>query len=236
MRKLAATAGGIFFYTSLWCSLAFSQPSANIGSPTTIDSATSLYHKYLGDQAPIYNGAEHLISDAGLRGFSYFQSDTAAKGFVRYEGLSYKDMDLLYDLMSDQLVLVNKANYLINLRTDKVGEFVLFGHRFIHAAIGPGYYDQCCSGKLTILAKRTKIVEKTIDAGEVIHTVVSKDYYYALINGRYYPLSSQSRLLDLLDDKKKEIRSYIRANRIRYSKDPEQAMVSIAGYYNQISR
>ncbi|HTI08647.1 MAG TPA: hypothetical protein VL832_08825 [Puia sp.] len=239
MRKLLMPPrGSIFIYAFLSFSIAMGQPSAGNSTPPAqpIDSATSLYHKYLGDEDPIFNGTEHLVSDANFRGFSYFQSATATKGFVLYDELPYKDMDLLYDLMTDQLVLQDKAQYLITLRTDKVGSFTLFGHQFIHTPLGPGFYDMLYSGRLTILAKRTKVIEKTIDAGEITRTVVSKDYYYALLNDKYYPLPNESRLLDLLADKKRECRLYLRTNKIKYNKDPEQAIISIAGYYNQISR
>jgi hypothetical protein len=53
-------------------------------------------------------------------------------------------------------------------------------------------------------------------------------------NNTYYPISSQGSLLSVFKDKKKELQQYIRSNEIKYRKEPEDAMVKIATYYDHL--
>ena len=59
--------------------------------------------------------------------------------------------------------------------------------------------------------------------------------YYIRKNNTYYSVSSQGSMLTILKDKKKELQQYIRANQIKFRKDPEEAMVKIASYYDHLT-
>jgi hypothetical protein len=199
----------------------------------TEDHAIALYHNYLGEESPIYNGIGHITDDASTRGFAYFQSATTFPGSVVYDGSLYTNLPILYDLVRDQVIVADRNGYLIGLFMPRVREFSLFGHHFINTP--RGVYDQLVTGPVMIMARRTKKIEETIVSMEVIHPITAKDYFYAVKDGVYYEVHNQGSLLALMNDRKKEVKAFIKENRIRFRKDPEGATCKIAAYYNQLS-
>lgn len=197
------------------------------------DHAIALYHNYLGEESPIYNGIGHITDDASTRGFAYFQAATTFPGTVVYDGSLYTNLPILYDLVRDQVIVADRNGYLVGLFMPRVREFSLFGHHFINTS--RGVYDQLVTGSVTIMIRRIKKIEETIVSMEVIHPITAKDYIYAVKDGVYYEVHNQGSLLALMNDRKKEVKAFIKENRIRFRKDPEGATSKIATYYNQLS-
>jgi hypothetical protein len=198
--------------------------------------AIAFYHEYTGVESPLYYGRLNVPYDPKLKGSPYFQSAEIADGSVWYDHQPYSGIPMQYDQVRDQLIVEGLNGYLIVLYNDRVGEFTLYGHRFIFLsrAVPDGFYDLLESGKVTIYAKREKKIEESITGDEIIHTIAAKDFFYAVRDGQFHSCGSQKSLLSLLVDRKKEIKTYMRSNRIRFKKNPEQAILKITAYYNQL--
>ncbi|MHA4807137.1 hypothetical protein ACX0G9_03475 [Flavitalea flava] len=224
-----------------FCSLLFSfsvQSQGFRSQDSTVQQAKeyalTIYHNFLGEQSSVYNGIANISYDPATRGHAYFQIDSLVEGTIIYEGIQYRDMPLMYDLVLDQPILLNEGGYLIGLINRNVREFFLMGHHFINT--GSGYIDLMSQGRLTLKAKRTKKIEESIEGMTLIHTIVPKDYFYVVKDSVTTEISNQRSLLALMADKKKEVKQFIRANKIKFRKDRENAIVSITGYYNQLSK
>jgi hypothetical protein len=50
---------------------------------------------------------------------------------------------------------------------------------------------------------------------------------------RYYAIKNQKDMLHLLGEKKKEIQKYLKKNKVKFKKDPENTLIKIAEQYNQ---
>jgi hypothetical protein len=199
-------------------------------SGMAVTHAIQSYHDFMGPQSLVYNGKEHSDYQP-MTGHPYFAMEGVQKGSVIYDGMLYNDLPLLYDLVRDQLVVFNFTGDQISLSTEKIKEFSLPGHRFLH--INSGYYDLLSSGAVTLLAKRVKTIEESIVDLQIVYTAVEKDHYYIVRGGVYYSLGNLNSLLAILKDKKKEIRQDLRKKKIRYRKEPERALVAAVQYYNQ---
>jgi hypothetical protein len=208
-------------------------PAGDSSGRAAEDHAIAIYHNYLGEESPVFNGTEHISDDASTRGFAYFLSAATSPGSVVYDGSLYTNIPMLYDLVRDQVVIGDKNGYLIGLFMPRVQEFSLEGHHFINTP--RGIYDQLVTGTIGIRARRTKKKEETIVSMEVIHPIVAKDYYYAVKDGVYYELHNLGSLLALMNDRKKEVKAFIKAGKIKYRKDHEGAACKIAAYYNQLA-
>lgn len=196
--------------------------------------ALTIYHKFLGEQSAVYNGIANLSYDPAMRGHAFFQIDSLVEGTIIYEGIQYRNMPLLYDLVLDQPVLLNEGGYLIGLINRNIREFYLLGHHFINTP--SGYIDLMSQGRLTLKARRTKRIEESIEGMSLIHTIVPNDNFYVVKDSVTTQISNERSLLALMADKKKEVRQFIRANKIKFRKDRENAIISITGYYNQLSK
>lgn len=195
--------------------------------------ALNIYHLFLGEQSAIYNGNANISYDPLMRGHAFFKIDSLVNGTITYEGILYRDMPLLYDLVLDQPILLNEDGYLIGLLNRNVRDFFLSGHHFINTRTG--FYDLLSQGRLTLMAKRIKRIEESIEGMTLIHTIVPKDFFYVIKDSVTTELSNERSLLVLVADKKKEVKQFIRTNKIKFRKDPEHAIIAITGYYNQLS-
>jgi hypothetical protein len=131
-----------------------------------------------------------------------------------------------------------------SLVNQKVKSFDFLDHHFVNinadtlgvnTIIKTGFYDELYGGKSQVLVKRSANLQTTPGGagGPETYFNLTVDYYVRK-NNTYYPISSQGSLLSVFKDKKKELQQYIRSNEIKYRKEPEDAMVKIATYYDHL--
>jgi hypothetical protein len=146
-----------------------------------------------------------------------------------------------YDITKDELVVLNFAlPNKLNLVKQKVLEFNIENHHFIflkpdslNKEIRTGFYDQLYHNKLSVLARRRK--ETIVKNNTSLETKFAQaDEYYLVKDGVIFPVKSQASVLKLLKDKKAGIQQYMRKNGIVFREEPEQAMVKMVAYYEQI--
>ena len=133
-----------------------------------------------------------------------------------------------------------------SLVSNRVHDFSFDNHYFLRieanrvnnegATLITGFYEQLYGGKIWILAKRRKSMQTSSNNVTALETnfIESNDFYLKKGN-TYYPIGSKSSVLKVLKDKKKEIQQYLRQNSIKYSDNPEDAMVKMASYYDHLT-
>ena len=101
-----------------------------------------------------------------------------------------------------------------------------------NSGITSGYYDVIYNGKSGVLVKIYKEIQS---AGVETYFNPKRDFFIRK-NNAYYSVSGQGDLIAALKDRKKELQQYIKTNKIKFHRDPEEAMVKIASYYDQLSK
>jgi hypothetical protein len=212
----------------------------------SINSAIDLYYKNIGENAHIYNGGEYMMTSLYQREETknlFFLSIFSQNGSVIYDGTLYQDVPLSYDLLHDELITNRyKQNFKIRLNADKVDGFTLAGHEFIRLSDdsahripdGTGYYEMKYRGKSAVIIKRRKKMEEKLTGIEAIVSYNPDDHFFILRNGFYVPVRTKKSVLNVFKDKKKELRKYLRKNKISFSPYPEFGIAKAAAYYDQI--
>ncbi len=234
---------------ALACKKTFAQaaPADSSSQQNALNNAVALYITSIGDQSPLYNGPEYFFYDPTIKGNAYFmQVNSFTAGSVYYDGAYYTAVPMLYDLYSDQVAVVLYNHYSkFSLVKSKLKSFDFLNHHFVNidadtlsngTSIKSGFYDELYNGKTTVLVKRSKSIQTSSSgiSGPEKYFTPSIDYYIRK-NKTYYSVSSQASLLSAFKDKKSELQQYIKANQIRFRRDPEQAMIKIATYYDRIT-
>jgi hypothetical protein len=212
-----------------------------------LNNTLTLFYSSIGDQSPLYNGPEYYFYDPLIKGNAYFSDINAfAPGSVFYDGLLFNGVPMLYDLYADKVVVLLYNHFSkFSLIQERVKSFDFLNHHFVNiktdtlnnnSVIKSGFYDELYKGKLQVLVKRSKSIQTTTGGatGPLSYFDPSTDYYLRK-NNTYYSFGSQGSMLSILKDKKKELQQYIRANEIRFRKNPEEAMVKIASYYDHLT-
>ena len=65
---------------------------------------------------------------------------------------------------------------------------------------------------------------------------IQLDLFFIQKDSTYYPVKSYKGLLTILKDRSKEVKQYLRKNRIRYRKGPENAILKATVYYDSLNK
>jgi hypothetical protein len=209
----------------------------------------SFYNKAIGRQSRLYNGFAYQMVTINSPGNAYFKDSThVTNGNVNYGGIRYHDVPLLYDTYKDVLVgRTENGLFLFSLIKEQVANFDLLGHHFINLqaadpenVVTDGYYDELYNnGQIQLLVKRVKIFQEDFHGardGRISYNALINDKYYLKKDSVYYKINSSGKFLNVLGDKKKELKKYLKDNNINYKANPEQAMLLMARYYNGLTK
>ena len=229
----------VLLFISL-ASKAFAQaPVDSISYQSSVDNALKTYYHSLGSGSGIYNGMVFTGYSPATEGFPFYQSEDWQKGTIFYDEVPYKDVLVKYDLVADEVLVKTSEGFAIRLYSPRVKYFFFLGHHFIYVAgnnkspLRPGFYDLLRSGNMTILAKRSKRMIEKMTTTATENKYFQSDEFFIEKGGIYYPVKNLKSALDVTGDKKKDIRRFLRKNRIRFRRDKESALIKIAEYYNQ---
>jgi len=210
-----------------------------------VKNALALYNQSLTDQLHLYNGREYKdYVQAFEVGQPYFLQPAWSTGTINYDGNTYKDVSMLYNVITDEVIIRNyNAVSKIQLQKQKIKSFSFLGHSFFNilkdslltSNLDPGFYDVLATGGITLLAKRTKNMQTDIRQ-KVEYKIYSKDHFYLKKDNTYIPIRTKKTFLEQLGDKKKEMQKYMRQNKFRFRADKENVMTKVVKYYNQLTK
>jgi hypothetical protein len=199
------------------------------------------YISVIDGQSEIYNGVQYHLYPPAYKGSAYFQDRAmCVPAIVCYNGTWYKNVPVLYDMYTDEMVS-ELGDSLYTLRADRISGIYLSGHHFVYLKsaesknLPAGYYDQLYDGTSAVLVKRARTVQNRVtqQAVEVIYE--NQDVIYIKKDQKYIPVNSKGSVLDIFKDKAKQLKQYLSDNKIAYKKDKEASIVKLAGYYDQIT-
>jgi hypothetical protein len=208
-----------------------------------LKNTVDFYYRSIGDNSHLYNGSEYVSPVYRQDMHPYYKSILPINGFLLYDGIRYQDVPLAYDLMQEVVITYrHDQHYRVQLVNEKIGYFTLLGHLFVRieqdsthgSVIGSGFYDRLYDGHLKVYAKRRKKLEETIVQNVVNKQMIEEDRYYIEKEGNYFAIRNKRSLFAALKDKKKDVKKYLRKNKLKFKDDPENVIIQAAGYYDRI--
>jgi len=218
------------------------QPGDSLRSQLAAFEAIKYYHSSMGINAAIYTGKEHSGYPEFYEGTAYYKEPAWQKGEIMYDGIHYPEVFLKYDMVKDE-VIVRSADSItaIVLVPQRVSWFRYEEGKFIYIPKTDefslfGFYHELQAGKITLLARRKKIIDEIVTAAAVVHKFVEKKGYYVRKAAMVYPLKNEQAFYEAVGEKKNELKQYLKSKSLKYGKDPEAAMNAMIQYYNLLSR
>lgn len=249
MNKPTYLASAVLLFCAFFAQNVQAQTAVSDSSSqqNALNNAVALYNTSIGIQAPIYTGPEYYFYDPHIKGNAYYMDINGfANGSVYYDGTLYNNISVLYDINTDQLVVLfpSRVSKFIAIK-ERVKSFDFLGGHFINvnadtlaanSGIKSGYYRQLYNGKSEVLGKYSKSIQTTTSNinGVENYFSFSRDFYIKK-NNTYHSVGSKGSVLDLFKDKKKEVRKFISANGLDFRANPEEALVKVATYYDHLS-
>ena len=235
---------GCFLFTCLLFLVPDADAQLVPGHRMEEDTAFSrIYRTYMGTvggTAAIYNGPEYTGSYPLTTGTPFFDTSDFQRAVISYGGVTYKDILLAYDLVSNEIAIKGYQGLSIRLDPNKVDYFLLRGHHFVRAesTVGNGsvdFYDLLYDGPVILYAKRSKQVERAFNPADP-YFFRPYNYYFLQKESQTCPIEGKKDLLKLFKNRSSDIKAFWKKNKTDFKKQTEQAIVTTVAYYAQLTR
>ncbi|WP_205503328.1 hypothetical protein [Rufibacter psychrotolerans] len=226
----------------------FSQAIAPQNAPHQQPSTpypVSLYQQATQPEAHLFNGPEYVDYRRLYReGHQFFLQDQKATGAVHYDGDWYQEVPLLYDVVTDEVVLVKNGVLLQKLVSEKLTAFLLQGHHFVRhvapdtaaaATLPTGFYDLLHDGPTQLLVKRKKLKEHVVEDNREVEKYKPDDKFYIQKDNRYHQVKTGKSVYRVFQDKKKELKKHARSQKLKFRRQREQAILALVIHYNSLN-
>lgn len=221
-------------------------PSAMPISDPAVRSAIDYYYQNIAENSHLNNGREYAGYNVNLIGNPFFDTTALTPGWVRFDGILYTNVPLQLDV-HDGVLITNKyhQDLKIMLPTEKIDSFSVLSHTYIRmapigskpAAAAPLFYDRVYSGQTTVFVLRKKITkDDPVVNGEIKSRYIKADEYYVQENNSFYQVRGEKSLLKLFGDRQKELKRFMRKNKLNFRKRPEAAITAAVAYFDQSIR
>jgi hypothetical protein len=201
------------------------------------------YERYVQGQTGLYVGSEYLQPPSDNVHHPFYVRNEWQWGDVEYNGELYENVPLLYDLSTDDLVTEQFYNgdEMVLVKA-KVGRFSIEDHNFTNITaeqanmnVPLGFYRINYDGPTRIISHHIKTYGEKIENNQVKHYYTPKSRYYILKDGKYEKVATKADILKVLQDKKSELRAYIRKKKIEISKTSTAAIAELAKFYDTLT-
>ena len=244
--RLPSTRFFFILLTSILAAMRMDAQSSLKDNPVT-DSAHAValrqYHSYVAPEVALYRGTQYVDYDFTVqKGQPFFGPDSIRGGWVAYDGIIYDRVRMLYDIVKDQLVILDPYNiYKISLYMDLVDSFAIGGQLFlrIRDSLAPpplraGYWAPIYQGRMVLLKRERKFLHDNIvlSPDGIRQFIDGYTTYYLKKNGGYYPVNSKKEIFDLLKLRRSDVRHIMRKNNLTWRTDKEQLLQLIVAQYD----
>ncbi len=223
----------------LLCILSVAQTDSAFYS-RSLQNALYSYKKSAGSNDLLYQGSEYSNYSHGINGHPFYNTDDFKKGSLFYNGAFHEEVDMLYDLVNDELVI----KYLdtdnpMRLVSEKITHFALTGHHFVRinsGNIAPGFYELVFEQGNSALLVKWQEVLKTQANIEKQPFFLKSELFYVHVNNVYHLIKNKKDLVTAFADQKPEMRKFINKNDISFKHEKARFIQSTLIKYQSLKK
>lgn len=234
MRKLVAA---IIFFSFLEAT-AQETNSAGVSQASANDSLSGNYTSPQDVYSPLYNGRQFYGYPSFIEGHAFYRTSDWTTGSVLYDGLWYRNVQLMYDIHQDELVVRHPNGIPVILFKERVTQFSLLNEIFVYIEynnLAKGFYQVLVKGRATAYVKRGKKLEEKIDGTQLERKFIPADAFFIFKDGRYYSIHNQQNLFNVLKERRQALQQYRRQSGLRFKTDAEQLIHRLTEHYNHLN-
>ena len=204
----------------------------------------NFYNKTRHDFNLLYNGPFHYSYPILEQGSPYFSGEAWQKGSVTYEDIIYDNVSMKYDLIKDQLIVMNeeKGRLALELFSPRIKEFSYNNLKFVYIprnsplSLKEGFYQQLSTGKITALCKTENTLEEIIVGDKIEWKVSQRKRYFIIDNNHSRTINRQQDLMEAVKNHRQQIISHLKERKLKFKKNKEQVIAAATDLYNKLER
>ena len=186
--------------------------------------------QWYGSSDLLVNGRPYRPEHPRASGHPYFGEDHFQKASVFIKGRKFEQVDLLYNVERDELILkhqlTNKNRVQLKLTTALVDSFVLNGQVFVNNMYGPptgggqGYLKKLYKGQWQLYIRMEKDFYPLYSNKNPYGRYGKTDLIYFLVdsNGKMEKVKNKRSLLKFFGENKKAVRRFMKKISFRFKK------------------
>ena len=189
-------------------------------------------------QSHLYNGVAYIEPPtSSVDQFPQYISNEWSTGSVQYDGESFNDVGLLYDIHSDDLIVeMPSTGAAVKIINEKIASFSIFGLRFVKLSTAPtpGFYGALYDGNTKVYVRFEKKKQERIESNAVRIDYEPKTRYYIFKDGIFHTIGNQGDVYKVLGTKKSELKQFARKEKMKFRKNKQESIVKLVTFYDTI--
>lgn len=215
-------------------------------SDRAIDSAVlswkSYFEQLYGTDYNLLNGTRYVNLYPTANGHPFLGDDVFFKGNIVISGKVYRDVDIKYDISSQEIILqyphFSGNTDKIILNREFIDEFILDGklfRKFRFPDTEPGFYQVVARGEISCLYYWKKDLLKGISSQNFFTYSPEQKKSYLLIDKKIISFRGRRSFIKAFPELyHKEILSFIKSNKIDFRNAADAEIRSLMVYCNQL--
>lgn len=194
------------------------------------------------DRQKLYNGRAWRNLYSRVQGDQFLFVKDFLQGTVTIDNRLFKGMPIKYDVYNDEIITITDLGIILQLNKELVDRFSLnYGNlTYQFQRIDPdslnnlsGYVNVLYNGGVSLFVKyRKEILLLAVDHKFDLFNQFQKIYLRK--DGKIFLVSGRRDFLKILEDKKEQVKSFIKSNRITISKKEPGSFVMAIEYYDSL--
>ena len=192
----------------------------------------------------LYNGKIWHNLYIRVNGDPFFLSGDFLSGNVFFNGREFRNLKIRYDICNDEVILYVNSQTIITLNKEMTNEFTIEFQKRLHhilnmgndsASLLNGFVNVLYDGPTALFVKYIKKVDIQ-SLNRLNDEFYQQHRIYIRKDGAIVHVSGKRDLFKLLEDRKTEIRNYIKGNRFNLNvirKDPDSFIPVLQFYDSQ---
>ena len=198
-----------------------------------------LYQSAISSQSHLSNGSSFKPSYASRTEHPFFLDPQFTKASITYDRVLYKDVKLLYNLATEELLLKDSiSGKIIRLIGENISSFSIHNHSFLKFNSNPdledGFYDLLHDGTCRVLIRRDKSLQYIKRDGRIKNIYQARDRIFLIVNGQVFPVTTKSSILEGFGTNAIGVKNGIKNVEVKFSSDKENYCVAAAKIFDQL--
>jgi hypothetical protein len=212
------------------------------GDPHSLSIAVS-EQDTLKENQILYNGRYWRNLYYKVKQDQFLFSKEMLPGSLTIDGTSFSNISIRYDIFNDEIMIPTNNGAVLQVNKEMVDSFnIVFQNTTYHftkietdtVKKLTGYFNVLYKGKTALYVKYKKeieflAVERKYDMFFQTHKIyLQKDSILS-------PVTGKGELFNLLDDKKEQIKSFSKKNRLKFSKKNPESFIPVVKFYDSLN-
>jgi hypothetical protein len=194
------------------------------------------------DKQLLFNGRLWRNLYYNIRGGEFLFTQDWLTGNVIINEVTFKNVLLRYDIYNDQLLTMINRGAFIQLNKELIKGFTLLyqsiPNNFENFGSGTepsvnGFAQIIYKGKTSLLLKQKKQIKK-LAVENKYDEFYQTDILYILKDGNFSRISGKKDMINVLSDRREQIKSFIRDNKIRVRKKRPASFCPVLEFYDSL--